>query len=161
MADWQDLSDEELTRRGRVQLRHGRYALASELLAVYCSRMIAQDRAIGASILAGYGLAIGMTGDLEEGLATCQRALSTDRRNPDIWAALARLTLRSGDRKKALDAVAKGLRVAPRNKELLDLRRSLGVRQRPPVPFLDRDNPVNVRIGRVLKRLKGGSKKSA
>ena len=91
MADWHDLSDEELTRRGRVQLRHGHYALASEILSAYCSRMIAQDRAIGASVMAGYGLAIGMTGDLEEGLATCQRALSTDRRNPDIWAALARL----------------------------------------------------------------------
>ena len=46
MADWHDLSDEELARRGRVQLRHGHYALASEILSAYCSRMIAQDRAI-------------------------------------------------------------------------------------------------------------------
>jgi len=161
VADRQDLSDEELARLGREQLRHGRYALASEILSAYCSRMIAQDRAIGASVMAGYGLAIGMTGNLQEGLATCQRALSTDRRNPDIWAALARLTLLSGDRRKAYDAVARGLRLAPRNKELLDLRRSLGVRRSPPVPFLDRGHPVNVRIGRVLKRLKGGSKKSA
>jgi predicted Zn-dependent protease len=161
VADWHDLSDEELARRGRVQLRHGHYALASEILSAYCSRMIAQDRAIGASVMAGYGLAIGMTGDLEEGLATCQRALSTDRRNPDIWAALARLMLLSGDRKKAFDAVARGLRLAPRHRELLDLRRSLGVRRRPPVPFLTRDNPLNVCIGRVLNRLTGGGKKLA
>jgi len=51
--------------------------------------------------------------------------------------------------------------LGPRHTALLALRRSLGVRRRPPVPFLDRGNPVNVRIGRVLNRLKGGSKKSA
>src|SRR6202011_1029150 len=119
-ADWHGLPDEELVRRGREHLRHGGYTLASEIFSAYCSRMIAEDRAIGASVMAGYGLAIGMTGDLEEGLAMCQRALSTDRRNPDIWAALTRLSLVSGDRKKAFDAVARGLRLAPRNKELLD-----------------------------------------
>jgi hypothetical protein len=161
VADWHGLPDEELVRRGREQLRHGGYTLASEILSAYCSRMIAQDRAIGAAVMAGYGLAIGMTGDLEEGLAMCQRALSTDRRNPDIWAALTRLSLLSGDRKKAFDAAARGLRLAPRHAELLDLRRSLGVRRRPPVPFLNRSNPLNVRIGRVLNRLIGGAKKLA
>jgi predicted Zn-dependent protease len=161
VADWRHLPDEELARRGREQLRHGHYALASEMLSTYCSRMIAQDRGIGAPVMAGYGLAIGMTGDLEEGLAMCQRALSTDRRNADIWAALARLLLLSGDRKKTFDAVARGLGLAPRHTELLGLRRSLGVRRRPAVPFLTRGNRLNVRLGRMLSRLVGGAKKLA
>ncbi|HTD53704.1 MAG TPA: hypothetical protein VK780_11835, partial [Thermoanaerobaculia bacterium] len=65
----------------------------------------------------------------------------------------------SGDRKKTFDAVAKGLRLAPRHTELLELQRSLGVRRRPAVPFLTRGNPLNVRLGRVLSRLIGGSAK--
>jgi len=160
VADWRHFTDENLARRGRHLVKTKDYALASEALSEYCSRMIADDRPIGASVMAAYGVAIGMTGNLKEGLATCQQALAADRRSPDIWAALARLTLVSGDRKKAVDAVARGLKISPRHGDLLELQEVLGVRQRPPVPFLERGNPVNVRIGRALKRMNRRPKKA-
>jgi len=161
VADWHRLADEELARRGRHLVRHGHYSLGAELLSEYCSRMIARDRPIGASVMAFYGLAVGMTGNLQEGLATCQRALSIDRRSPDIWTALARLALFSGDRKKACDAVARGLALSPHHTELGEVSQFLGIRRRPAVPFLSRTNPVNVRLGQVLQRLVGRAKTSA
>lgn len=37
---------------------------------------------------------------------------------------------------------------------MIALRRALGVRQVRAIPFLPRDNAVNVRLGRVLRKLK-------
>jgi Flp pilus assembly protein TadD len=161
MADWARLSDEELARRGRELVRRRQYALGHEILTEYCSRQVAQKRPIGASVMCAYGLAIGMTGDLHEGLETCQRALSVDRRNAEIWAAVGRLAMHAGIRKKAVEAVARGLALAPRNRDLLELRDVLGERRRPVVPFLARENVVNVRLGRVLHRLRKGGKSGA
>ncbi len=158
MTDWKRLSDEELARRGRDLVRRRQYSLGHEMLAEYCARQVAQDQPIGASVMAAYGLAIGMTGDVREGIETCQRALSADRRNAEIWTAMARLTMQAGMRKKAVDAIARGLALAPRNRELVELRETLGERHRPAVPFLPRDNAVNVRLGRVLHKLRKGGK---
>jgi predicted Zn-dependent protease len=147
-----------LARRGRDLVRRRQYSLAHEILAEYCSRQVAHSRPIGATVMAAYGLAVGMTGDLQEGLETCQRALSADRRNAEIWAAVGRLAMHAGIRKKAVDAVARGLALAPRSRDLLELRDALGERHRPAVPFLARDNVVNVRLGRVLHRLRKGGR---
>jgi hypothetical protein len=158
MNDWKRLPDEDLARRGRELVRHAHYALGNELLAEYCSRQVAGDRPIGASVMAAYGLSIGMTGSLQEGLETCQRALSVDRRNPEIWAAIARLSFHGGMRKKAVEALHRGLALAPHSRELLELRETLGVRRRPLLPFLAREHAVNVRLGRFLHRLFGASR---
>jgi hypothetical protein len=37
------------------------------------------------------------------------------------------------------------------------MRRRLGVRQPPPLPFLDRRHALNVRLGRIIHKLKGSS----
>jgi hypothetical protein len=154
VVDRDRLGDEELARRGRNLVRSGHYSLGNEMLSEYCSRQLAQDRPIGASVMAAYGLSIGMTGDVREGLETCQRALGGDRRNPEIWAAIARLSMIVGARKKAVAAVARGFALAPESRELHQLRAQLGVRHRPAVPFLARANPINIRIGRLLHRLR-------
>jgi tetratricopeptide (TPR) repeat protein len=155
MADWKLLPDEELARRGRDLVRRGHYALGNELLSEYCSRLIAQDRLISPPVMAAYGLSVGMTGDLAEGLETCQRALAGDRRSAEIWASIARLALLAGAKKKAVEAASRALALAPHSRELLALRRQLGVRRRPAIPFLPRENPINVRLGRLLHRLSG------
>jgi tetratricopeptide (TPR) repeat protein len=160
MADWKRLADEELARRGRDLVRRGHYALGNEMLAEYCGRQIALERPIGASVMAVYGLSIGMTGDVHEGLETCQRALSMDRRNAETWAAIAKLSLQAGMKRKAVEAVTRGLALAPSSRELAELRESLGVRRRPPLPFLSRENALNVRLGRLLHRLLGASQRT-
>src|SRR5712691_11329048 len=116
MVDRNRLGDEGLARGGRDLVRCGHYALGNELLAEYCSRQLAQDRPIGASVMAAYGLSIGMTGNAREGLETCQRALGGDRRNAEIWAAIAKLSMVVGARKKAVEAVARGFALAPHSR---------------------------------------------
>ena len=99
-----------------------------------------------------------MTGDVHEGMETCQRALSADRRNGEIWAAMALLSLRARSKKKAVEAIMRGLALAPKSRALRELHRKLGIRRQPPVPFLPRENPVNVKLGRALHRLRGPDK---
>jgi hypothetical protein len=55
----------------------------------------------------------------------------------------------AGNRKKAVDTAEAGLKLVPEHDDLLEVRKSLGVRSRPPVPFLDRSNPVNVNLGQA------------
>jgi len=62
---------------------------------------------------------------------------------------LARVYLAAGQRKKALDIAESGLRLLPDHDDLLRVRRSLGVRSRPPVPFLNRSHPINVSLGQA------------
>jgi hypothetical protein len=42
---------------------------------------------------------------------------------------------------------------------LIALRRALGVRQVRAIPFLPRDNAVNVRLGRILRKVKGKTRR--
>jgi tetratricopeptide (TPR) repeat protein len=161
MVELKRLPDEQLARQGRHLVKSGYYALASEFLSEYCSRLIAKDLPIGSGVMAAYGLAVGASGDVQEGIEMCQRALAADRRNPDIWAVIARLSLLSGSRQKAVEAITRGLALAPRHRELLDLRRALGERRPPPVSFLPREHPINFHLGRLLYRLRAGSRTRA
>ena len=65
-------------------------------------------------------------------------------------AALADAFIEQGH--QALRWLEKGLRYEPRNRRLNEIRESLGLRRKPPVPFLQRSNPVNVMLGQVLHR---------
>jgi hypothetical protein len=53
----------------------------------------------------------------------------------------------AGNRKKALETIDAGLKLMPDDDSLLAVRKSLGVRAKPAVPFLDRAHPINVTLG--------------
>jgi tetratricopeptide (TPR) repeat protein len=155
MADLNIYTDENLARKGRDFVRRGQFALANEFLSEYCARMMDQEKTIPPAVLAAYGLAVGMTTDLKEGIEICHRAINADRKNPEIYLNLARLHAQAGSRKKAVEAIERGLALSKNHRGLLDLLKDLGQRQSPPVPFLGRDNPLNVKLGRLLHRLRG------
>jgi tetratricopeptide (TPR) repeat protein len=92
-----------------------------------------------------------------EGLDLCKRALDLEFYNGDHYVNLTRLYMARGDRKKAVETADAGLKVAPEHEELLRIRRELGVRSRPAVPFLDRSNPVNVTLGQARHAAKMAS----
>ena len=148
------LSDEQLVRQGRDALRQGRYREACEALGEYCGRSMRLERSIPPTILAFYGLSVGHAENVRDGLEICFQALSADRRNPNAYLCLARLYVLADARKKAIDVLNQGLRVSAGHRGLNTLRRSLGVRQVRAIPFLPRDNAVNVRLGRVMRKLK-------
>ena len=87
----------------------------------------------------------------------CKRAIELEFYNVDHYANLARVYTAAGHRKKALEIVQQGLKSQPEDETLLSVRRELGVRSRPAVPFLDRSNPINVTLGQALHAKKAGT----
>ena len=73
---------------------------------------------------------------------------------PVFYLNLGRAYLAAGKRKEAMTAFNKGLAVDTQNKDILWEIRKLGIRQKPPVPFLQRSNPINRYIGIMLHALK-------
>jgi tetratricopeptide (TPR) repeat protein len=95
----------------------------------------------------------------KEAVELCKRAVDLEFYNGDHYANLGRVYLAGNNRKKALESVEAGLRVAPENESLRRLRKELGVRSRPTVPFLDRGHPINVSLGQVRHSRKVPAKK--
>ena len=79
----------------------------------------------------------------------CKRAIDLEFYNGDHYANLARVYRAAGQRKKAIDTAEAGLKLAPEHDGLLQVRKELGLRARPAVPFLDRSHPINVTIGQA------------
>lgn len=79
----------------------------------------------------------------------CRRAIALEFYNGDHYANLARVYVAAGNRKKAVETADEGLKLIPEHEYLLNVRAWLGVRSRPSVPFLNRQNPVNVSLGQA------------
>ena len=79
----------------------------------------------------------------------CKRAIDLEFYNGDHYANLTRVYMAMGNRKKAIETAEAGLKVLPDHDALIKVRRELGVRSRPSVPFLDRAHPINVSLGQA------------
>lgn len=155
MANWHEHSEEELIRVGREAMRSLRFDRAHEVFAVYTERLRGEGRPVPAGVLANYALTVGHCKSLKEGIALCQTAMKSDRRAPEVYLCLAQLYLMANARKQAWETIHQGLSYGPTHGGLIGLEAEMGVRKRPVVPFLDRGNPINVHLGRVLR---GGKK---
>lgn len=85
----------------------------------------------------------------KSGLQLCQRAVEMEFYQPESYLNLARTYLLLEDRRKAYEALAKGLRIDPANRLLRKLRRDEFARQRLIIPFLSRSNLINRLLGRL------------
>jgi hypothetical protein len=155
--EFDEYSDEELLEAGRESVKREQWTRGLQILGSYVQRFTSRGETVPASALATYSLCLGHTKELRRGLELCKRAQNADPRNPHIYWCLAQLALLGGSRKDAIEAVDRGLRAVPDNFVLLRLRKRLGVRQPPPIPFLDRKHRLNVRLGRLMHRMKGSS----
>jgi tetratricopeptide (TPR) repeat protein len=88
----------------------------------------------------------------------CKRAIELQFYNVDHYANLGRVYVAAGNRKKAIEIVEQGLKPHPDDETLLQVRKELGVRAKPPVPFLDRAHPINVTLGQARHAKKTSSK---
>ena len=103
-----------------------------------------------ASGLSWFGLCVAaVQKQYKTAVELCRRAADLEFYNGDHYANLARVYLLAGNRKKALETVEQGLKIAPGHDYLLNVRKELGVRSKPAVPFLDRANPINVSLGQA------------
>ena len=101
----------------------------------------------------GYGIARYQK-QVKEGLRLCQHAVKTQFYHPDCHLNLARVQILAKNRKGAVHAIAQGLALDPRNAALRALHDEIGVRKRPVIGFLSRNNPVNRTLGRLRRNLK-------
>lgn len=98
--------------------------------------------------LSFFGLSIAvMQKKFKPAIDLCRRAIELEFYNGDHYANLARVYVIAGNRKKALETLEQGLKLVPEHEYLLEVRKSMGVRARPAVPFLDRSHPINVTLG--------------
>jgi tetratricopeptide (TPR) repeat protein len=103
-----------------------------------------------ASGLSYFGLCLALVKrQFKPAIDLCRRAIDLEFYNGDHYANLARVYVAAGNRKKAIETTENGLKLVPEHDYLLQVRKSLGVRERPAVPFLDRSNPINVSLGQA------------
>ncbi len=111
------------------------------------SPMLSSKTATGLSY---FGLCLALVQKkIKPAIDLCKRAIELQFYNVDHYANLARVYTVAGNRKKAIEIIAQGLKPHPDDETLLQVRRELGIRARPPVPFLDRSNPINVTLGQA------------
>jgi len=103
-----------------------------------------------ASGLSYFGLSIALVRkQMKPAIDLCRRAIELEFYNGDHYANLARVYVVAGNRKKAVETAEQGLKLVPEHDYLLEVRKSLGHRSEPPVPFLTRTNPINVSLGQA------------
>lgn len=111
--------------------------VAIERLPIYCSSL-------------GYCLAK-EKGDVKQAISLCNEAIRKEPKNSDHFLNLGRVELLAGRKSEAIRIFRMGLR-HERNREIISELEKLGIRNLPPITFLDRDNPVNKYLGIMLKK---------
>jgi hypothetical protein len=103
----------------------------------------------------GYGIAL-REKRVREGLQLCRHSVKVEFYQADNYLNLARTCVLARQRSSAVRAVLDGLKIDPHHPGLLAVRRELGIRGRPVLPFLDRTNVINQFLGRLRYALRGG-----
>ncbi len=98
--------------------------------------------------LSYYGLCVALVQKkYKQAIELAKRAVELQFYTGEHYANLTRVYLAAGHRKKAVETLESGLKHDPENEELMEVRKLVGVRARPAVPFLDRAHPINVSLG--------------
>ena len=141
---------EESFDKGMDALQENRWkeAMAFFEAAVALERKFGQGHP-QARYLSYFGLCLAISKkQFKEAIRLCKAASEIERFNPDLQWNLGRVHLTAGNRRQAFGALIRGLRQEPQHAGLRREVRRMGIRKRPVVPFLDRQNPINVALGR-------------
>jgi hypothetical protein len=110
-----------------------------------------------------YGLALAMSDHarLLEGARFCEIAIQKEPYQAEHYALLARIWQAGHNRLKTVQAIDRGLKEVPNSQILLELRGAIGWREKNAVAFLPRNHPVNVTLGKMMRknRAKSGVRK--
>lgn len=90
--------------------------------------------------------------NLSLGALYCDEALRLAGPEPELLLNQARVQLFMGHRERAVRAIARGLELSPRDPALRAAQDAMGWRRRPVLPFLSRDNLLNVWLGKLRHR---------
>lgn len=100
--------------------------------------------------------------NFEKAEELCQMALKLDRGEPQCYLNVAEVYTRAKRPKEAMEALREGLQRTKRDARLADAIARLSGRRRPVFPFLEREHPVNMVLGRLRHKILGpvGGKKA-
>ena len=111
--------------------------------------------------LSHYGLCVAVVEkQTRKGAELCRTAIEQQFYDSVHFLNLVRLYLIRGNRRSAIDVLHEGLSRLPNDRKLLNVRAELGYREKPVIPFLHRDNPVNATLGK-LRAASGKPKQKA
>jgi len=91
-------------------------------------------------------------GDLANAVVLCRQVIRDDPGNPVHYLNLGRIYLDADRRNAAIRVLREGFRVSP-HPPIGAILESLGLRQRPPLPFLRRNHCLNKFLGHLRHRL--------
>ena len=100
--------------------------------------------------LSTMGMCESMLGDPEAGEKLCRTALvlAGAERDPMLYVNLGRVLLEKGNRSKAREYFMKAYRLDNTNAPAALELSKMGVRKKPVLPFLSRNNPLNIKLGK-------------
>ncbi len=146
-------SAEESYKKGLHAFVEGR---RKEALAMFEAAIEIQRRSSGGHpeprYLSYYGLCLALEkNEIHEALHFCRQAVTLEGYNPDIRCNLGRVLMRAGRRRAAYDTLVQGLGMESDHRVIKAALRHMGVRRPPIIPFLSRNNPLNVFLGRMRR----------
>ncbi|TDI46558.1 MAG: hypothetical protein E2P01_08710 [Acidobacteria bacterium] len=97
-----------------------------------------------------YGLCLGLAKKRHgDAIKMCKSAIRLEQYNPDLHWNLGRVFYNAGRRRDAYRVFVQGVRQQPGHRGLVGDIRRMGLRKKAVLPFLRRNNPLNVALGRM------------
>jgi tetratricopeptide (TPR) repeat protein len=101
--------------------------------------------------------------NFKQGITTCRNAIERLKEKmpfgeefllPFFYINLGKAYLAAGRRMEAVTYFGKAKEIDPENSEARDIMKKIGARRKPVVPFLERSNPINKYVGKLLFKMK-------
>jgi Flp pilus assembly protein TadD len=145
----------ELCSKAEADLKAGAYKKAVVML-----RKEAVSDGADPRVRSLYGVALARA-DISiygfyRGLKWCNEAVKGRGDDPELLVNLSKVYLYHGIREKAVSCLEQAMRQAPDDPSVLETRDLLGFRQRPKIPFLRRENRLNIVLGYLAVTIKRG-----
>ena len=155
LAEWRTGNLDDLVELGITAARASQYERGLVFLAEAYRHLSRDKHRQSGPLLSYYGLCLALhRGRIKEAAEFCWLGVEKDHFNPDAYYNMARVWMAGKSRRKAVEALEKGLALDPRHPGLKRLRTEFGARKSPVIPFLHRDNPLNVSLGKMRTRMK-------
>jgi tetratricopeptide (TPR) repeat protein len=144
----------DLLKIGMSSLQNGKVNEAADIFMEVCDRFTEAGESVPSTALSLYALCLGHQKKLKEAIDTCRLAVRKAPVNATCRLHMAKIYMMADSRRRAVEELEKGLKISPKHVELLEFQKEMGIRKRPVIGFLPRDNPVNVKLGRALRSRK-------
>ncbi len=112
-----------------------------------------EDKRVAAGALSFYGICVAkVRRKYGEAVKYCNISIRSNMFDPDHRYNLALVYLERDDRRRAVESLSAGLKLKPGHPGINRIFDIIGRRRKPVIPFLPRNNPLNVWLGRRRRK---------